>query len=164
MDNHGHFTDHLPTSSCPRSFWMTPIQTSSYLSCNYRPIENERENVYSKILLMKSSKNYFIFSSACYLIIWLMISTKTFEKKGILKIWPLVFLRGVKINFGKLPLKWCIFIHEKKRFSTILPSNSYYSYKMYSLWYLHHVFIILWGHKIFKRHFLLPRINISMTN
>ena len=24
VDNRGHFTLHLPTSSCPRSFWMTP--------------------------------------------------------------------------------------------------------------------------------------------
>ena len=130
----------------------------------YRPITNERENAYSKLLLIKSSKKYYIFSSACYLIIWLMISPKNFEKKDILKIWQLVFLWGVKIKFGKLPLKWCIYINEKKRFSTILPSNNYHSYKMYSLWYLHHGFIILCCHKIFKRHILLPRINISMTN
>ena len=81
----------------------------------YRPIENERENVYSKFLLMKSSKKYSIFSCACYLIIWLMISPKSLKKKGVLKIWQLVFLRGVKTHFGKLPLKWCIFIHEKKK-------------------------------------------------
>ena len=36
---------------------------------------------YSKFLLMKSSKKYLISSSACYLIIWLMVSPKTFEKK-----------------------------------------------------------------------------------
>ena len=53
---------------------------------SYRLIENERENVYSKFLQMKSSKKCFIFSSACYLIIWLMISPKNFGKKGILKI------------------------------------------------------------------------------
>ena len=47
----------------------------------YRPIENERENVYSKFLLMKSSKKCFIFSSACYLIIWLLISPFFFEKR-----------------------------------------------------------------------------------
>ena len=40
--------------------------------------------------------------------------TKHFWKKGILKIWQLVFLWGVKIHFGKLPLKQCIFIYEKK--------------------------------------------------
>ena len=113
---------------------------------------------------MKSQKKKIIFSSPYYLIIWLMISPKNFVKKSVLKIWQLVFLCCVKIKFGKLPLKWCIFIHEKKRFSTIFTSNSYYSYKMYSLWYLHHVFIILCGHNIFKRHILLPRINISMTN
>ena len=37
------------------------------------------------------------------------------------------------------------------------------SYKMYSLWYLHHTFIILWGQKIFKRHILLPRINDKLV-
>jgi hypothetical protein len=124
--------------------WETQLLIYIYKD-TYRPITNERENVYSKILLMKSSKNFFNFSPACCLIIWLMISSNFLEKKGILKIWQLVFLWDVKTHFGKLPLKWCIFIHEKKRFSTILPSNSYYSYKMYSLWYLHHVFIILWA-------------------
>ena len=54
---------------------------------------------------MKSSKKYSIFSCACYLIIWLMISPKSLKKKGVLKIWQLVFLRGVKTHFGKLPLK-----------------------------------------------------------
>ena len=39
-----------------------------------------------KFLLMKSSKKYFIFLSAFYLIMWLMISPKNFEKKAILKI------------------------------------------------------------------------------
>jgi hypothetical protein len=34
----------------------------------YRPIENERENVYSKFLPMKGSKKCLSFSSACYLI------------------------------------------------------------------------------------------------
>ena len=34
---------------------------------------------------MKSSKKYVIFSSACYLIIWLMISSKMFEKKAFWK-------------------------------------------------------------------------------
>ena len=27
VDNHGHLTDHLPISSCPRSFWTTPCGT-----------------------------------------------------------------------------------------------------------------------------------------
>ena len=26
VDNRGHLTDHLPTSSCPRSFWMVPYK------------------------------------------------------------------------------------------------------------------------------------------
>ena len=60
--------------------------------CMYRPITNERENVHSKFLLMKSSKKkHFIFSSACYLTIWLMILPNFFEKKGILKNMPAGF-------------------------------------------------------------------------
>ena len=39
-----------------------------------------------KILLMKSSKKYFIFLLAFYRIMWLMISPKNFEKIAILKI------------------------------------------------------------------------------
>jgi hypothetical protein len=58
----------------------------------YRPITNERENVYSKFLLMKSSKKYFNFSSASCQIILLMISPNNFEKKGNLKKRQLVFL------------------------------------------------------------------------
>ena len=130
----------------------------------YRPITNERENVYSKFLLMKSSKKYFIFSSACYLIIWLMISPKFFEKKAFWKYASWFSSEVSKLTSVNYPLNDAFSYMKKKRFSTILPSNSYYSYKMYSLWYLHHVFIILWGHNIFKRHILLPRINISMTN
>jgi len=67
----------------------------------YRPIENERENVYSKFLLMKSSKKCLIFSTACYLIICFMISPKNFGKIDILNICQLVFLSGVKTHFGK---------------------------------------------------------------
>ena len=53
---------------------------------NYRLIGNERENVYSKILLMKSSKKHFIILPAFYLTIWLMKQSKNFEKISILKI------------------------------------------------------------------------------
>ena len=67
----------------------------------YKPIRNERENVYSKFLLMKSLKKWFNFLPAFYLIIWLMISPKNFGKIGILKIWQLVSLWGVKTHFGK---------------------------------------------------------------
>ena len=55
-----------------------------------------------KILLIKSSEKYFISLPAFYLIMWLMISPKNFEKIVILKIWQLVFFWGVKIHFGKL--------------------------------------------------------------
>ena len=44
-----------------------------------------------KNLLMKSSDLVFILLPAFYLIIWLMISPKNFEKISILKIWQLVF-------------------------------------------------------------------------
>ena len=56
--------------------------------------------------------------------------TKKIWKKGILKIWQMVFLWGAKNHFGKLPLIWYIFIHEKINFSAIMPSDRYYSYKM----------------------------------
>ena len=47
--------------------------------------------------------------------------TKKICKKSVLKIWQLVFLWCVKIKFGKLPLKWCIFIHEKRYFQQYCP-------------------------------------------
>ena len=78
--------------------------------------------VYSKILFMKSSESNFIFLPAFYLINWVMKALKNFGKITILKILELIFLGGVKIHFGKLALKWCIFRHEKKIFWTnIIP-------------------------------------------
>ena len=62
-----------------------------------------------KILLMKSSEIVFIFLPAFYLIKWLIIFPKNFEKISILKIWQLVFFWGVKLYFGKFLLKCCIF-------------------------------------------------------
>ena len=52
-----------------------------------------------KFSLMKSSKKYFIFLPAFYLIMLLMISPK-FENIAISKIWHLVFFWGVKTHFG----------------------------------------------------------------
>ena len=52
--------------------------------------------------LVKSSKIDFIFSPALHLIIWVLILTKKFEKIAILKIWQMVFFRGVKTYFGVL--------------------------------------------------------------
>ena len=66
--------------------------------------------------LLKSSKIDSIFSTAFHLIIWVIASTKNFEKIAILKIWQLDFFRGFKTYFGVLPLKWCIFRHERKYF------------------------------------------------
>ena len=72
-------------------------------------------------------RKYFISLPAFYLIIWLMESPKSFEKTSILKIWQLVFFRGVKTQFGEIPLKSYIFRHDKNWFSPILPHNIYFS-------------------------------------
>ena len=74
--------------------------------------------VFSKISLVKSSKNNFIFLSVFYLIICLMKAPKSFGKRGILKTWELVSLGGAKIHFGKIAMKWYTFRHEKKMFLT----------------------------------------------
>ena len=78
---------------------------------------------------------------------------RIFERISILTIWQLVFFWGVKIYFGKLLLKWCIFRHGKIWFSQIMPFNN----KLFSLnvvcivsrWYFDH----LWGHDIHKNNF-----------
>ena len=79
-----------------------------------------RNHLYSKIVLMKSSGNNFIFLSVFYLIICFMKAPKNFGKMTILKIWVLVSLGGVKTHFGKLAMKWCIFRHEKRKILTII--------------------------------------------
>ena len=76
-----------------------------------------------KNLWMKSPEIVFIFLPAFYWIIWLIKSRKNFEKISILKIWQLFFFWSVKIYFGKLLLKWCIFSHRKISFSQIMPFN-----------------------------------------
>ena len=75
-----------------------------------------------KNLLVKSSENKIIFSLAFYLTLRLMKLPEKFKKIPILKTWQLVFFWGVKTYLGILPLKWCIFRHEKNWFSQILPS------------------------------------------
>ena len=49
--------------------------------------------------LVKTSENILFFFPAFYLVMWLMISPKNFEKIAILKIWELISL------FGEIPLK-----------------------------------------------------------
>ena len=56
-----------------------------------------------KKIINEKFKKMFIFLPAFYLIMWLMISPKDFEKIDILKLWQLVFFWGVKTHFGKLP-------------------------------------------------------------
>ena len=68
----------------------------------YRLIGNEREFVYSKFLLIKSSKKNLISLPVFYLIIWLMKPPKNFEKISILKMWQLFSFWGIKTYFGKL--------------------------------------------------------------
>ena len=80
-------------------------------------ILKKQTKVYSRSLIENISEFSFILSSAFTLFIRIMISPKNFGKIAILKIWSLVFFWGVKNYFGILPLKWCIFRHEKKYFN-----------------------------------------------
>ena len=73
-------------------------------------------------------RKYFISLPAFYLITWLVKSPKNFEKTSFLKIWWLVFFRGVKTHFGEILLKSYIFRHDKNWFSPILPHNIYFSH------------------------------------
>ena len=65
----------------------------------------KRTNLYQRMLLMKSSKSFFISLPAFYLIMCLMKAQKTFEKIAILKTQELVSFLGAKTHFGKLALK-----------------------------------------------------------
>ena len=69
--------------------------------------------VNSEVLLIKHSGIILILLTAFYLIMWPMTHQRNSWKISILKIWQLVFFWGVKTYFGILPLKWCIFRHEK---------------------------------------------------
>ena len=66
--------------------------------------ETKMTKVYSKILLMKSSRSNFIFLPVFYLIMWVMKAPKNFVKNNHL-IWELISLGDVKSHFGKLALK-----------------------------------------------------------
>ena len=58
---------------------------SLLLSLTKLCFETKMTKVYSKILLMKSSRNNFVFLPAFYLIMWLMKASKNFGKITILK-------------------------------------------------------------------------------
>ena len=60
--------------------------------------------VFSKISLVKSSKNNFGFLSVFYLNICFMKAPKSFGKRGILKKSELVSLGCAKTHFGKIAL------------------------------------------------------------
>ena len=57
-----------------------------YSVCLKLCFEMKMTKVYSKVLLVKSSKNSFIFSPVFYLIMCLIEALKNFAKKAILKI------------------------------------------------------------------------------
>ena len=76
--------------------------------------ETKMTKVYSKNLLMKSSKTNLIFLIVFYLIICFMKAPMNFGKIVILEIWELISFGDVKTHIGKLALKWCIFRHETK--------------------------------------------------
>ena len=60
------------------------------------------------IFLIKSSEIVFIFLPAFYLIMWLMTSSKIFEKITILKIWQRFFFWCVKTHVGKILSLICL--------------------------------------------------------
>ena len=86
------------------------------LGCQIKTGDLKKRQKHIKDFWLKKSDFFFILLPAFSLTIWLMTSQKNFEKLVILKIWQLVFLRGVKTYFGILPLKRCIFRHEKNGF------------------------------------------------
>ena len=83
-------------------FWLVPSERGLYyaLHTNVWPIENNK-NLNSIFCLIKSSKTDFIFLPAFDLIMWLMTSSKNFEKISILKIWEAFFFWGGKTHFGE---------------------------------------------------------------
>ena len=68
---------------------------------------------------MKSS-DFLFFLPTFYLTMSFKKSPKNFGKIAILKTWQMVSFWGVKTQFSKWGLKWCLFRHEKKYF------NQYY--------------------------------------
>ena len=101
---------------------------SSHLSKEWEIFIRTKYKISYTLILYKCHKSNFnkcinekfrnFFLPALYLIMYLMKPWKNFEKIAILKIWELVYFWGVKTHFGKLPLKWCIFRHEKKKILT----------------------------------------------
>ena len=90
-------------------FGFFPISSSEASSSwKYQPencklcFETKSTKLYSKMLLVKSSENGFVFLPVFYLIMWLMKVSKSFGKLAILKIWELISLGSVKTHFGKL--------------------------------------------------------------
>ena len=68
-------------------------------------LETKRARAYSKISLMKTSENNFIFLPVFYLFMCLMKAPKSFEKMAILERCELVFLKGAKTHTNNMALK-----------------------------------------------------------
>ena len=88
--------------------------TDNFFFENKLCFETKMTKVYSRNLLMKWSKDNFIFLLVFHLIMCLMKAPKNFGKIAILKRWELVSLGDAKTHFGKIALLQCIFRHEKK--------------------------------------------------
>ena len=101
------------------SYSYYPAWTASWpvLFITKKLVWQKGHNLLSNFLFSKKFRRYPILLLAFYLIMWHMKSPKSFEKIAILKIWKLVFFLGFKTYFGIPTLKWCIFRHEKNRFS-----------------------------------------------
>ena len=86
------------------------ITVNNWMPIMYRLLfEMNQTKIISIFSLMKSSKKFFIFLPAFYLIMCLMKSPKNFEKTVISKVWQLVSFWGAKTHFGEISLKKCIF-------------------------------------------------------
>ena len=70
-----------------------------------------KKKVTNFVSIFFCSENYFIVVPSFYLIMCL-VNFKKFEKIVTLKKWDLVSFWGVKTHFGKIHLKWCLFMHE----------------------------------------------------
>ena len=134
------------------AIWVTVRDTVSVTSRGRLLFEMNQTKVFSKVLLMKSSKNDFIFSPVFYLITSLMKAPKNFEKIPILKIWQLVSFWGVKTHFGDTP-EIMHFQAWHFLFLPILPLQLIIFLTKCSLYciYLDDILIIFWDHKLSTR-------------
>ena len=58
MDNLGHLTDHLPTSSCPRSLWTTPNSKPRSFSPRCKMLVSVPKRLWVLISLLEKEKKW----------------------------------------------------------------------------------------------------------